>query len=85
MPEAEARALRDRSIDELEGMDEIPHPRFTYRNDPDLKVDDSSLVIRPGWQKACDEWDRHWLEIEAEERQNRVMSVGEGNMLMAAL
>ena len=83
MPEDEATALRDRIIDEIEGMDEIPHPRFTYRNDPDLKVGDSPLVISLGWQAAYDEWDRGWLEIESRERQNRVINVGEGNVLLA--
>ena len=83
MPEDEAMALRDRIIDEIEGMDEIPHPRFTYRNDPDLDVGDSPLVISPGWQEAYDEWDRSWLKIEARERQNLVMNVGEGNVLLA--
>ena len=82
MPEDEAIDLRDRIIDEIEGMDEIPHPRFTYRNDPDLKVGDSPLVISLGWQEAYDKWDRRWLEIEARERRNRQVGVGEGNVLM---
>ncbi len=53
MPEAEAiMALRDQIIDEIQGMDEIPAPRFTYRNVSDLEVRDSPLVISPGWQAA---------------------------------
>ena len=86
MPEDEAMAIRDRIIDEVQGMEEIPESTFAYfayKDDLDLKVGDSPLVIRPGWQKAYDEWDRRWLEIESEERRNRVMNVGEGNLLMA--
>ena len=83
MPEAEAMALRDRIIDEIEGMDEIPESFFVYKDDLDLEVGDSPLVISPGWQAAYDEWDHRWLEVEAQERQNHVMSVGEGNVLMA--
>ncbi len=71
MPEAKAMALWDRIIDEIQGMDEIPDSNFTYQDDPDLEVGDSPLVISRGWQEAYDEWDRRWLEIEAQERQNR--------------
>ena len=86
MPEDEAMAIRDRIIDEVKGMDEIPESTFTYfayKDDLDLEVGDSPLVISPGWQEAYDKWDRRWLEIESEERQNRVINVGEGNVLMA--
>ena len=83
MPEAEAMAIRDRIVNEIEGMDEIPESFFVYKDDIDLEVGDSPLVISPGWQAAYDEWDRRWLEIESRERQNRLMNVGEGNILMA--
>ena len=83
MPEDEAMAIRDRIIEEIEGMDEIPEPNFTYKDDLDLEVGDSPLVISPGWQAAYDEWDRRWFEIEATERENRLTSVGEGNVLLA--
>ena len=83
MPEDEAMAIRDRIIDEVKGMDEIPESFFTYKDDLDLEVGDSPLVISQGWQAAYDEWDRRWLKIESRERQNRVMNVGEGNVLLA--
>lgn len=85
MPEAETIALRDRIVDEIQGMDELPAPGFVYDHSygEELEVGDSPLAIRPGWQKAYDKWDRRWDEIEAKERQNRVMNVGEGNVLTA--
>ena len=84
MPEAEAMAIRDRIIEEIEGMDEIPESFFTYKDDLDLKVGDSPLVISQGWQAAYDEWDRSWNIRERHERQNRVMNVGEGNNVLMA-
>ena len=85
MPEDEAVTLRDRIIDEIEGMDKMPDPNFAYNltYEEDLKVGDSPLVISPGWQAAYDEWDRQWDVFHAQERENRQMSVGEGNVLMA--
>lgn len=83
MPEDEAMAIRDRIIEEVEGMDEIPEPNFTYKDDLDLKVGDSPLVISPGWQAAYDEWDRSWNQRERHERENRQVGVGEGNVLLA--
>ena len=83
MPEAKAMALRDRIIDEVEGMDEIPEPNFTYKDDLDLKVGDSPLVISPVWQAAYAEWDRSWNIRERHERENRQVGVGEGNILMS--
>ena len=86
MPEDEAMAIRDRIIDEVKGMDEIPESNFAYfayKDDLDLKVGDSPLVINPGWQAAYDEWDQSWNIRERHERENRVMSVSEGNVLMA--
>ena len=83
MPEAEAMALRDRIIDEIEGMDEIPESFFVYKDDLDLEVGDSPLVISPGWQAAYDEWDRSWNIRERHERENRQVGVGEGNVLLA--
>ena len=85
MPEAEAIAIRDRIVNEIEGMDKIPRPGFAYNltYEEGLKVGDSSLVISPGWQKAYDEWDRRWDAFHAQERENRQMGVGEGNVLMA--
>ncbi len=38
-------------------------------------------MIIPGWQKAYEEWDRRWLKTEAKERENRIMSVIDGNVL----
>ena len=85
MPEAEAIALRDRIVDEIQGMEELPAPDFVYDHsyEEELDVGFSPLVISQGWQKAYDEWDAGWNAIEAQERENRVMSVGEGNVLMA--
>ena len=85
MPEGKAMTLRDRIVNEIQGMDEIPEPRFAvnYRYIDELKVGDSPLVINPGWQKAYDEWEQQWYEFEAKERKNRRMGVGEGNVLMA--
>ena len=84
MPEDEAMAIRDRIIDEVKGMDEIPdHPRFAYKDDLDLKVGDLPLVISPGWQAAYAEWDRSWNIRERHERENRQVGVGEGNVLMS--
>ena len=85
MQEDEAIALRDRIVNEIQGVDKIPDPSFLndLSYEEELEVGFSPLVISPGWQAAYDEWDRRWLEIESEERQNRVMNVGEGNILMA--
>ena len=85
MPEDEAIALRDRIVDEIQGMEELPAPDFVYDHsyEEELEVGFSPLVISPGWQAAYDKWDRGWDEFEAQERENRVMSVGEGNVLMA--
>ncbi len=65
-------------------MDEIPESFFTYKDDLDLKVGDSPLVISQGWQAAYDEWDRSWNIRERHELQNRVMNVGEGNNVLMA-
>ena len=48
----------------------------------ELEAGDSPLVIRPGWQAAYEEWDRRWFEVETTERENRLTSVGEGNVLL---
>ncbi len=57
MPEDETIALRDRIVDEIQGMDEMPNPRFVFDLDyeKELKVGDSPLVINPSWQKVYDE------------------------------
>ena len=85
MPEGKAIALRDRIVDEIQGMEELPAPDFVYDHsyEEELEVGFSPLVISPGWQKAYDEWEQRWYEFEAKERANRVMSVGEGNVLTA--
>ena len=83
LPEAEAMATRDRIVNEIEGMDEIPESFFFYKDDLDLEVGDSPLVISPGWQAAYDEWDRSWNIRERPERENRQVGIGEGNVLMA--
>ncbi|MCS1410240.1 MAG: hypothetical protein M2R45_03431 [Verrucomicrobia subdivision 3 bacterium] len=85
MPEAEARALRDRIINEIPGMDtlEVNDP-FCYNIDygDELELGDSPLVIRPGWQAAWEDWDRRWTACEMVEQLSRKVSVGEGNVLL---
>lgn len=51
MPEADAMALRDRIVNEIQGIDEIPGPRFAvnYRYLEELEAGNSPLVISPGW------------------------------------
>ena len=85
MPETEAMAIRDRIVAEIEGMDKIPDPDFVYdlSYEEELKEGFSPLVIRPGWQKAYDEWSENWEKGLAKDRANRQLSVGEGNVLLA--
>lgn len=85
LPETEAMAIRDRIIAEIEGMDKIPNPGFVYdlSYEEELKEGFSPLVIRPGWQKAYDEWSENWEKGLAKDRANRQLSVGEGNVLLA--
>ena len=54
MPEDEAVALRDRIVNEIQGMDKIPRPGFAYNlsYEEELEVRSSPLVISPGWQAA---------------------------------
>ena len=84
MPEDEAIAIRDRIVNEIQGMEEMPDPGFSEVNDymDELEVGLSPLVISPGWQAAYDEWDRQWNEREQEEWENFEMDVGEDNVLM---
>ncbi len=88
MPEDEAVALRDRIVNEIQGMDKLPYPGFAIDHDYRDELEDgfSPLVISPGWQKAYDEWNQKWdlrEEIERMKRLNRELSVAEGNVLMA--
>ena len=86
MPEDEAIAIRDRIVNEIQGMERMPNPGFSEVNDymDELEVGLSPLVISPGWQAAYDEWDRQWNEREQEEWENPYpeMDVGEDNVLM---
>lgn len=58
MKESRTIALRDRIVNEIQGMDKVPLPEFAiagkYRDE--LEVGVSPLVISPSWQKAYDEW-----------------------------
>ena len=88
MPEDEAIALRDRIVNEIQGMDKLPEPEFAIDHDyrDELEEGFSPLVISPGWQKAYDEWNQSWdlrEEIERMKRLNRELSVAEGNVLLA--
>ena len=88
MPEDEAVALRDRIVNEIQGMDKLPEPEFAIDHDyrDELEEGFSPLVISPGWQKAYDEWNQKWdirEEIERMKRLNRELSVAEGNVLLA--
>ena len=49
MTETEAMALRDRIIDEIQGADKMPYPRFVHDHsyEEELEVGFSPLVIRP--------------------------------------
>ena len=64
MPEEEAVALRDRILNEIQGMDKLPasgaKDLFLINGGyaDELEPGDSPLVISPGWQAAYDEWDR---------------------------
>ena len=84
MPEDEAIAIRDRIVNEIQGMDKMPDPGFSSSNGykEELEEGFSPLVISPGWQAAYDEWNAGWNAIEAEERKNRQLSIGEGNVLL---
>lgn len=84
MPEDEAVALRDRIVNEIQGMDKLPYPEFAIDHDYRDELEDgfSPLVISPGWQAAYDEWDRQWNEREQEEWENFEMDVGKDNVLM---
>ncbi len=84
MPEAEAIAIRDRIINEIQGMDELPYPEFAVDHDyrDELEVGFSSLVISRGWQAAYDEWNRRLDEQEEWENENRHFGVGEDNVLL---
>ena len=85
MPEDEAIAIRDRIVNEIQGMEEMPDPGFSSSNGyrEELEVGFSPLMISPGWQSAYDKWNAGWNAIEAEERKNRQLSVGKGNVLLA--
>ena len=84
MPEAEAIAIRDRIVNEIQGMDELPYPEFAVDHDysDELEVGFSPLVISRGWQAAYDEWNRRLDEQEEWENENRHFGVGEDNVLL---
>ena len=77
MPEDEAVALRDRIVQEIQGMEEMPDPGFSHVNDYDVELEEgfSPLVISPGWQASYDEW--------SQRVRNPEMDVGEDNVLLA--
>ena len=66
--EAEAGAIRDRILAEIDGMDSIPRrPLFAYHGnyEDELQVGDSPLTPYPGWQKAYDLWEaEHEADLE---------------------
>ena len=76
MPEDEAVALRDRIVQEIQGMEEMPDPGFSDSNDYNVELEEgfSPLVISPGWQASYDEW--------SQRMRNPEMDVGEDNELM---
>ena len=58
MPQAETMALRDRIIDEIEGMAEMSRYDFVVvssKYTDELEVESPPLVISPSWQAAYDE------------------------------
>ena len=76
MPEDEAIAIRDRIINEIQGMDKLPtgtknHFVINLDYGNELEPGDSPLVISPGWQAAYDEWDRERNKIKFAERADR--------------
>ena len=77
MPEDEAIALRDRIVNEIQGMDKMPDPGFSSSNGyrEELEEGFSPLVISPGWQAAYDEWSHRM--------RNPEVGVGEDNVLLA--
>ena len=84
MTETEAMALRDRIMDEIQGVDKMPYPRFVHDHDyeEELEVGFSPLVIRPGWQESYDRWEEQYIAQFVKDRESRIMSVGEGNVLL---
>ncbi len=84
MTETEAMALRDHIIDEIQGADKMPDPNFVYNLDyeEELEVGFSPLVIRPGWQASYDRLEEQWTAQLVKDRESRIISVGEGNVLL---
>ena len=89
MPEDEAVALRDRIINEIQGVDKLPPSGMTTPDatkyvfvingdyGDELEPGDSPLVIRPGWQAAYEE-----KYPTGEAAIKRMLGVDENNVLM---
>ena len=84
-PEDEAIAIRHRIVNEIQGMDEVPRPKFAIALDymDEREAGDTPLMINGRWQASYDEWSRRIHETQIEKWRNFQMYAGEGNVLMA--
>ena len=85
MTETEAMALRDRIMDEIQGVDKMPDPGFVHDHDyeEELEVGFSPLVISPGWQESYNRWEEQYIAQLVKDRETRKISIGEDNVLLA--
>lgn len=83
LSEAEGRQILEEILSEIQGMETLENPRFTYFQDyeNELSLGDSPLVPYVGWQAAYDRWEEEQAQFRPSP-QPHFQSIGSDNQLL---
>ena len=83
LSEAEGHQILEEILSEIQGMETLENPRFTYFQDyeNELSLGDSPLVPYVGWQAAYDRWEEEQAQFRPSS-QPHFQSIGSDNQLL---